>query len=82
MEEKDKGKVIFVNKKQFRVTEDKLTGSQILQLAGYDPNQYDLFLVHGQKSEQIAPDQSVEIKDGMHFNAIPKNVPYGGCYDS
>jgi hypothetical protein len=80
-ESKDKGKIIFVNKKEFRVTEDALTGTQILQLAGFDPNQYDLFLIRGQKSDQIAPDQSVKIENGLHFNAIPKNVPYGGRYD-
>jgi hypothetical protein len=69
--------VIFVNKKQLKVSEDKLTGQKILTIAGYDVNQYDLFLVHGQQSEQIQPNQVVEIKNGMHFNAILKSAPYG-----
>jgi hypothetical protein len=80
-ESKEKGKEIFVNKKRLVVTEDSLTGAQILQRAGFDPAQYDLFLVHGQKSDLIPPDQPVEIKNGLHFNAILKNVPYGGCHD-
>jgi hypothetical protein len=69
--------VIFVNKKQLKVTEATLTGQQILTLAGYDVNQYDLFLIHGQQSEQIQPSQSVKIENGLHFNAILKSAPYG-----
>ncbi len=69
--------VIFVNKKEIRVEEANLTGSQILHLASLDPTQYDLFLVQGQQSTQIGPDQLVEIRNGLHFNAILKNVPYG-----
>ena len=71
------GKVIFVNKKKIRVTEESLTGKQILERAGLEPEKYDLFLVRGQNSEKIEPDQSVEIKNGLHFNAILKSVPYG-----
>lgn len=69
--------IIFVNKQQIRVTEDSLTGRQILELAGLDANQYDLFLVHGQNSEKIEPEQAISIKNGLHFNAILKSVPYG-----
>lgn len=69
--------VIHVNKKQFKVTEHTLTGQQILTLAGYSVDQYDLFLVHGQQDEQIKPDQTVEIRNGLHFNAILKSAPYG-----
>lgn len=75
-------KVIFVNKQEFKVKQDRLTGQQILALPGYDPSQYDLFLILGQKSEQIQPNQEVEIKSGLHFNAILKNVPYGDYDDS
>lgn len=69
--------VIHVNKKQLKVTENTLTGHQILTLAGYSVDQYDLFLVHGQKDEQIKPDQTVKIENGLHFNAILKSAPYG-----
>ena len=74
--------VIFVNKKQIRVTENSLVGSQILQRGGFDPTQYDLFLFQGQQSTQIASDQSVDIRNGLHFNAILKNVPYGDSLGS
>ncbi len=74
---KEHEKIIFVNKKQIHVSEDSLTGRQILEKAGFDPNQYDLFLIHGQNSQKIEPDQSVKIENGLHFNAILKSVPYG-----
>ena len=72
-----KAYVIFVNKKEFKVTEKTLTGTQILGLVGYTPTEYDLFLVEGQKSQQIEPDQSIQIRDGLRFNAIIKKAPYG-----
>ena len=80
MSTQDNGKkefVIFVNKKQLKVDQATLRGQQILIDAGYDPVQYDLYLVRGQKSEQIQPDQTVPIENGLHFNAILKNAPYG-----
>ncbi len=73
--------IIFVNKKEIRVTESSLVGAQILRLGGFDPNQYDLFLVQGQQSTQIGPEQPVDIRNGLHFNAILKNVPYGDPLD-
>lgn len=76
-EHDQKTHVIFVNKKEFKVTEKTLTGTHILRLIGYTPTEYDLFLVEGQKSQQISPSQLVVIKDGLHFNAIIKSAPYG-----
>lgn len=73
----DEEKIIFVNKKKIHVKESYLTGKEILEKADFDPDQYDLFLVRGQKSERIKLDQKVYIKNDMHFNAIRKDVPYG-----
>lgn len=73
----DHKKIIFVNKKEITVLEEKLDGAQILALAHLTPKEYDLFLIHGQTSDKIEPDQQIEIKDGMRFNAILKSVPYG-----
>ena len=70
------GKVIFVNKNKFRVDEEELTGRQILQIAGICQD-YDLFLVRGQDSKKIEPDEIVEIENGMRFRVIIKVVPYG-----
>lgn len=68
---------IFINKKLYKTSADKLTGTQILQLASLSPDQYDLFLVQGERSKQIQPDEVVEIENGMHFNAITKGVNFG-----
>lgn len=77
MDSQNKEYVIFVNKQQVKVTEDKLTGKQILEKAGISPNEYDLYLVHGQKSQKIELDQVVDIQNGLHFNAIVRSAPYG-----
>jgi len=69
-------KVIFVNREKFKVEEDELTGSQILALAGISQD-YDLFLVQGQCSDKIEPNQVVKIKNGLRFRVIIKVVPYG-----
>lgn len=70
---KDKEHIIFVNKQQIKVAEDSLTGRQILEKAGINPNEYDLYLVN----QKIELDQTVDIKNGLHFNAIIRNVQYG-----
>ena len=78
MTEPNQEKNIFVNKtKKISVAEATITGADILQRAGFDVNQYDLFLVRGQTSNKIESNQEVEIENGLHFNAILKSVPYG-----
>lgn len=61
---------VFVNDKLFKTSSSSLTGDQIKSLAGVAGN-YELFLVHGNTSEPIGPSQSVEMKNGEHFRAIP-----------
>jgi hypothetical protein len=70
---------IFVNKKLFKTLADSLTGTEILGLAALTPDQYDLFLVVGERSRQIQPGESVGIENGEHFNAITKGVNFG-CF--
>ncbi len=73
---------IFVNKKLFKTPADTLTGSQILQLAGFSPDQYDLFMVVGERSKQVQPAEPVNIENGEHFNAITKGVNFGRSQQS
>lgn len=65
---------IFVNEKSFDVTEDALTREQILQLAGFDVNEYDLFMLQGGASFKIAPSQAVDLSFAtiVKFNCAPK----------
>jgi len=69
--------VIRVNKQEIRVDEGSLQGSRVLELAGLNPDEYDLFKISGQDSEKLALDAVVSIEDGMQCNAILKSVPYG-----
>ena len=73
----ENGLTIIVNKTRIRVSEDSLDGRQILELAGFNPNEYDLFQISGQDNNMVEPGKPVVIEDGMRCNAILKNVPYG-----
>lgn len=67
-----------MNKKKYETNAEHLTGSEILLLAGLPADEYDLFLVKGEgKSERIAPDQVVQMRNGLHFNAITRGVNFG-----
>ena len=72
---------IFINHKKYEVTEGPMTGRKILEVAGYDLN-YDLFLLQGEGDPSggrpIQPDETIEIKPGMHFRVITKNPNFGG----
>lgn len=61
---------IFVNNKRFTTDDEQLTGDQIKALASV-PEDYELFLVHGNDSTPIGPNQIVQVKNGEHFRAIP-----------
>jgi hypothetical protein len=71
---------IFVNRQRFEASAGSLSGRQILQLAGYGED-HDLFLLQGEGDRSggtpVGLDQSVEIKSGMHFRAIPGNRNFG-----
>lgn len=69
---------IFVNKRKHETKAESLTGAEILALAGLSPTEYDLHLVKGEgKSQQILPETSVQIQNGLHFNAITRGVNFG-----
>ncbi|MEK6299805.1 MAG: multiubiquitin domain-containing protein [Acidobacteriota bacterium] len=58
------------DKKKIEFDTDHVSGQQIKQRAGV-PAEYDLARRHGQKLELVTNDQTVEIKDGDHFVALP-----------
>ena len=76
--DKEKQKnMIFVNKKPISVDGDTLLGKEILNRAELDAGEYDLFLVQGQQSLKIEPEQQVKLEKDMRCNAILRDVPYG-----
>ena len=71
---------IKINRRPFETHESKLTGLQILNLAGYG-DEYELFELHGEgdpSGGQPRPlDAVIEIHEGQHFRAIPKDANFG-----
>lgn len=62
---------LFVDDKNFKVTQTSMTGAAIKALAGVDPS-YQLFLEReGGEDEQIQDNESVPIKSGLHFYSVP-----------
>lgn len=58
------------DKKKIEFDTDHVTGLQIKQRAGV-PAEYDLARRHGQKLELVTNDQTVGIKNGDQFVALP-----------
>jgi hypothetical protein len=71
---------IFVNRRKFETTESSMTPLEILALAGYDSDT-DLYLLKGEGDpsggELLPPDQPIELKNGIHFRAVPRNANFG-----
>lgn len=69
---------IFVNKRKFETPASSLKAREIMQLAGLNPDEHDLFLVTGEgRGTKYGPDDAVTIQNGMHFNAIARGVNFG-----
>lgn len=68
---------IRVNRQEIRVAEKVLYAWQILERAGLDPGEYELFAVSGQDSTRLEQGAQVKIEDGMRCNTILKSVPFG-----
>jgi len=71
---------IHINRRLFDAPSARLTGTEILQLAGYGSD-YELYLLHGEGDPTggvlVAPDATLELKNGQHFRAIPGNANFG-----
>ena len=70
---------ISVNKKELSIDKDeihKITAGHILEMAGYDKKDYDLF-TDCKGAKKIDPDELVQVEDNMRFNAIRRSNPYG-----
>lgn len=71
---------IFVNRHLYETDEAELGGRDILALAGLGDD-HDLFLLQGEGDRTggspVGVDQTVTIKPGSHFRAIPSNRNFG-----
>jgi hypothetical protein len=69
---------IFINTKPHKVPGPKISFEQVLQLAGInlagqDPNLYDVEWTHGHQAGALTPGQSVDLQNGMKFDAGKSN---------
>ena len=65
--------MIYINERGFPVIENSLSGARLLEMAGFAVNEYNLYLVYEQnKSEEIKPNENIEIQNGLRFNAVLK----------
>jgi hypothetical protein len=69
---------IFVNTKPQKVPGPSISFEKVLELAGInlagqDPNLYDVEWVHGKRAGVLTPGQSVQLEDGMRFDAGKSN---------
>ena len=71
---------IFLNRTKYEAPASSMTGRQILALGGFGDD-HDLFLLQGEGDPtggtQIGLDQSIDMKSGSHFRAIPGNRNFG-----
>lgn len=69
---------IFVNSRPRKVAGPRISFTEVLQQAGFDTTGQDLGLydvewVHGNRAGTLTPNQSVELENGMRFDAGKSN---------
>ena len=71
---------VFVNRRKIELSAGMQSGEQVLIAGDYGPD-YNLFLLKGEGDPsggvQIDRAQMIEVKQGMHFRAIPGNANFG-----
>jgi hypothetical protein len=78
MKDPEKEFQIFVNTKPHKVPGPSITFEQVLavagiDLAGQDPNLYEVEWTHGNRAGALSPGQSVQLENGMRFDVGKSN---------
>jgi hypothetical protein len=72
---------VFVNRRKLEVDDAELNGEQLLRLAGFAGNEWDLLRLQGEGDptggEVILFNQTITVKNGDHFRVIPGNRTFG-----
>jgi hypothetical protein len=70
----------FINRGKFEAPKEHMTGGEILALAGFGSD-HDLFRLAGEGDPTggtpVGLDQTITVKPGEHFRAIPGNRNFG-----
>ena len=74
----EKGFVIHIDRKKFKVDDSPITGKQIRQLAGLGAD-VDLYLEETGDAEDrlIADDEAVNLRNGLHLFSTPRHITPG-----
>ena len=71
---------VHLNRRSYEAPKTPMTGLEILALGEYGPDHL-LFELHGEGDptggDPVGNDQEVEIRNGLHFRAIPGNANFG-----
>jgi hypothetical protein len=71
---------IHLNRRLLEAPSSPMAGSAILALGGYG-TEYELYELNGEGDPTggvlVAPDAEVQLKNGLHFRAIPGNANFG-----
>jgi hypothetical protein len=73
---------VFINRRKVELPSSPLTGEQILDAGDYGAD-YNLFLLKGEGDPSggtpVDRSESIDVKNGMHFRAIPGNANFGAA---
>ena len=61
---------VYINDSAFVFDDNKATGQQLLEKAGFAINEYNIYLVRdddNRKSKQIKNNETIDLETGMHF---------------
>ncbi len=72
---------VFVNRQKVELDTEEMTGKQLIQAAGFQGQEWDLFQLHGEGDptggQLIQADEILQLKNGDRFRVIPGNRTFG-----
>jgi len=68
---------IKINSKDYQFDERKQLVTALITKAGFDPAQYDLFVVKQNGRSDPVHAEHVELHDGEEFRVLPKDLNFG-----
>jgi hypothetical protein len=72
---------VFVNRRKVELDQDELTAAQLLEAAGFQGEEWDLFQLQGEGDptggDPILATQVLALKNGDRFRVIPGNRTFG-----
>lgn len=73
---------VFVNRRKLELHQAEMTGAELLQAAGFEGAEWDLFELQGEGDptggQLVQADQTLHLKNGERFRVIPGNRTFGG----